>query len=166
MTLSFGGWVNDWVAEQDLSGYARERVEQELLHDPTLSVLWEAQSAADDRRSRLWSQEGEETEAGTALRGVDRTCGEALEELAEEVAAEAVREEVGGHSVDLRHAMRLDQCPACEEEGVDAYYLGSSDAGEGWVCGHCATDLLQSLPEGDLSVIDGGAAVIEPEGSE
>ena len=135
MTLSFDSWVRDEVEERDLDGYAREAVEEALLGDSTLSTLWQAQYAADDRQSRLRDPSHDDPVV-EALVEARRATDEALDQLADEVVDDAVRTEVGGHSVDLRHARRLD-CPACEEQQVEAYYLGHADDVVGWVCGHC-----------------------------
>lgn len=151
MVISFDSWVREFVDDQDLNGYARERAVEALQADPTLSELWSASHAADDRQGdlRTWDDE-EPTETIRALQSARRSCDEAVDTLAERVVREAVTDvEVHSHTVDLRHARSLD-CPSCGES-VEAFYLGMDDeGGVGWVCGHCGATVVEDIERGDI----------------
>lgn len=166
MTLSFDRWVRSEAESRDLDGYARERVEEELRADPTLEAVWRAGYAADDRQSTerraSWNDDVEEeaTDVIHTLEEVRRKCDDALEALADRIVREAVDAEVHGHSVDLRHALRLD-CPACSEGEVEAFHLGHRDAGDtlldGWVCGYCGAT-VETDESGDVfDYVEGSA---------
>lgn len=154
-TPAFRRWISGFADEHDLDGYARERVEEELQNDPALGALWDAITHADDRASalRTWDDD-EPTDVIDALGTARRSCDDAIDELAFEVMRDTLRTEVHGHSVDLMHKRKVD-CPACGEDGVEAYYLGTASvkiAGEnrdaaGWVCGHCGEQLVEDLEE-------------------
>jgi len=149
MALGFDEWVRSEVEERDLTGYARERVEEEMMADETLTALWRAMYQSDSRQGHLRTLGRGQSPRDLlgSLTAARRACDTALDELADHIIEETCQTEVGGHSVNLRHATRLDQCPACEEERVEAYYLGSYGEMAAWVCGHCEAD-VEEWPDG------------------
>ncbi|WP_135823002.1 eL43 family ribosomal protein [Halostella litorea] len=150
MSLSFGAWVWEFVDDRDLTGYARERAEEELVNDETLRALWKAQYAADDRQGNLRTFDGDEPAAVGHLAEARRACNEAIGVLAERVVRDTLDAEVHGHSVDLRQSTRLD-CPGCGESDVEAYHLGHADGVAGWVCGHCGATVEQDPETGAVT---------------
>lgn len=152
---AYSRWVTGFVDRNDLDGYARERVEEELESDPTLTALWGAMGEADDRESALRTFDDDEpTDVIDTLGTARRSCDDALEQLAFQVMKKTLKTEVHGYNVDLMHKRELD-CPGCGEDGVEAYYLGTASvkiAGSdrdaaGWVCGHCGETLVEDLEE-------------------
>lgn len=103
--------------------------------------------------------------------------GALLDRRVEQVAREAVREDVGGHSVDLRHVTRRP-CPVCREDedthGSRSWFghLGSSStsSGEetvGWVCLWCES-VVEETREGVARVVSTpeGSPTVDPDVSD
>lgn len=152
--MRYSTWVNDQVEERNLQGLARETVEETLQRDGTLRSLWEASHAADERQSGLYRAESR-SDVRESLVDARRATDEALDKLADAVIEEVLDTSIGSHTVDLRHAQRVD-CPACSEDGVEVFYLGTSDDGVGWVCGHCESDLVEDRETGEFRPLGEG----------
>jgi hypothetical protein len=128
--------IADDVGLGERGSYAHQRATDAARSDELTYELAAAARRLDYAERTEYDAEPEtDVDVLDALDDVD----EQLRTRVEEVARDAVDAEVGGHSVDLRHA-RHEVCPSSGEV-TDPYSLGtaSTEDGEvaGWVRGHC-----------------------------
>mgnify|MGYP006293745813 CR=1 FL=1 len=176
--------ARDVLDDHNLSGRAREEAERALVESERFQLL--ARSSSDV--GELYSGRAEEVRDRDRWPGDDslaQSLDEAnaaldrgLSELGHELVKDAVRVEVGGHSVDLTFATSLP-CPVCNDEDrtvvdpetgeeVDvvtreAFYLGSADDRVGWVCGSCRSELATPPERPDDGLEPEEIVVVEEE---
>jgi predicted RNA-binding Zn-ribbon protein involved in translation (DUF1610 family) len=159
-------WAEGFVDEQGLdpATWAGQRVEEELKADETVRALVLASRAADERQSDVRDFSTPDTDPLVDdLVDARRSVEDALDSLGERIVEETCDVTVEGHSVDLRHATRLD-CPDCGET-VEAFYLGSKartghggEVVEGWLCHNCGAQLERHGQDVVEVVEEGGRA--------
>ena len=149
--------IADDVGLGEPGTYAYQRATDEARSD---ELTYELAAAAKRLNYAERTEYDAEPETDVVVIDALDDVDEQLRTRVEEVARDAVRTTVGGHSVDLRHAKR-EECSSCDER-TDHYYLGtaSTEDGEvaGWVCGHCEEETEEIVDDLETSADGEGSA--------